>query len=48
MTHKRDWRTKLLDPSPKARRDYVSLNTPVFRGSTVVFNDAASVNDGWN
>ncbi|MGB1148349.1 MAG: PLP-dependent transferase, partial [Alphaproteobacteria bacterium] len=48
MTHKRDWRTKLLDPSPKARRDYVSLNTPVYRGSTVVFKDAASVNDGWN
>ena len=48
MTHKRDWRTKLLDPSPKARRDYVSLNTPVYRGSTVVFKDAASVSDGWN
>jgi cysteine-S-conjugate beta-lyase len=43
-----DWRTKLLNPAPQARRDYNSLNTPVYRGSTVVFKDAASVNDHWN
>ena len=43
-----DWRTKLLSPAPRARRDYNALTTPVFRGSTVVFKDAASVNDDWN
>ena len=42
-----DWRTKLLDPTPVARRDYQSLATPVYRGSTVVFDAQASVNDGW-
>ncbi|MAH88027.1 MAG: cystathionine beta-lyase [Kiloniella sp.] len=43
-----DWRTRLLSPTPKARRDYNSLATPVFRGSTVVFESAAAVNDHWN
>ena len=32
-----DWRTKLLNPAPRARQDYHSLVTPVYRGSTVVF-----------
>jgi cystathionine beta-lyase len=43
-----DWRTKLLDPTPRARRDYASLTTPVFRGSTVVFQDQSSVKDSWD
>jgi cystathionine beta-lyase len=42
-----DWRTKLLDPKPQARQDYSSLATPVYRGSTVVFNDQAAVTDDW-
>ena len=42
-----DWRTKLLDPKPQARQDYASLATPVYRGSTVVFNDQAAVIDDW-
>ena len=42
-----DWRTKLLDPKPQARRDYASLATPVYRGSTVVFDDQAAVIDDW-
>ncbi|MEM9583019.1 MAG: cystathionine beta-lyase [Pseudomonadota bacterium] len=42
-----DWRTKLLDPMPHARRDYASLATPVYRGSTVLFEDQASVSDDW-
>lgn len=42
-----NWRTKLLDPTPQARRDYNSLATPVYRGSTVVFDDQASVSDDW-
>jgi cystathionine beta-lyase len=43
-----DWRTKLLDPKPRARRDYASLATPVYRGSTVVFKDQSSVKDSWD
>lgn len=42
-----DWRTKLLDPAPRARRDYASLATPVYRGSTVLFDDQAAVTDDW-
>ena len=42
-----DWRTKLLDPTPRSRRDYRSLATPVYRGSTVVFDNQESVQDGW-
>ena len=42
-----DWRTKLLDPTPKARQDYRSLATPVYRGSTVLFDDQAVVTDDW-
>jgi cystathionine beta-lyase len=43
-----DWRTKLLSPDPRARRDYASLATPVYRGSTVVFENQASVKDSWD
>ena len=42
-----DWRTKLLNPAPHARRDYMSLVTPTFRGSTVIFNSQESVKDDW-
>jgi len=42
-----DWRTKLLSPAPRARRDYKSLATPVYRGSTVVFDNQAAVSDDW-
>ena len=42
-----DWRTKLLDPKPQARQDYASLATPVYRGSTVVFDDQATIIDDW-
>ena len=42
-----DWRTKLLNPKPQARQDYASLATPVYRGSTVVFDDQAAVIDDW-
>ena len=42
-----DWRTKLLNPTPLARQDYQSLVTPVYRGSTVVFDDQSSVKDDW-
>ena len=42
-----DWRTKLVNPSPKARQDYRSLATPVYRGSTVLFDDQSVVTDDW-
>jgi cystathionine beta-lyase len=42
-----NWRTKLLNPDPQARTDFTSLVTPIYRGSTVVFKDQASVKDGW-
>ncbi|MGB1235847.1 MAG: cystathionine beta-lyase [Planktomarina sp.] len=42
-----DWRTKLLNPTPRARQDYSSLATPVYRGSTVVFDKQNKVNDDW-
>jgi cystathionine beta-lyase len=42
-----DWRTKLVNPSPKARQDYRSLATPVYRGSTVLFHDQSVVTDDW-
>lgn len=41
------WRTKLLDPKPQARQDYASLATPVYRGSTVVFDAQSAVTDDW-
>lgn len=42
-----DWRTKLLNPTPQARQDYTSLATPVYRGSTVVFDEQSAVTDDW-
>ena len=42
-----NWRTKLLNPAPRARRDFSSLTTPVFRGSTVLFDDQTAVRDDW-
>jgi cystathionine beta-lyase len=42
-----DWRTKLLNSTPQSRRDYRSLATPVFRGSTVVFDCQDDVSDHW-
>lgn len=42
-----DWRSKLLSPEAQARRDYKSLATPVYRGSTVVFDRQADVTDDW-
>ena len=42
-----NWRTKLLNPAPRARRDFSSLATPVYRGSTVLFDDQTAVRDDW-
>ncbi|OED35859.1 cystathionine beta-lyase [Chromatiales bacterium (ex Bugula neritina AB1)] len=42
-----DWRTRLLSPANRSRRDYQSLATPVYRGSTVLFDNQSQVNDSW-
>jgi len=42
-----DWRTKLLSPQSLARTDFRSLATPVYRGSTVVFDSQETVKDHW-
>ena len=42
-----DWRPRLLDPTPQARNDFNALTTPVYRGSTVVFDSQEKVNDDW-
>ncbi len=42
-----NWRTKLLNYEPRVRRDFNSLVTPIYRGSTVVFPNQQSVSDQW-
>ncbi len=41
------WKTRLLHTGVKAPGGFESLATPVYRGSTVVFPDAASVREGY-
>lgn len=41
------WRSRLLHPSAHAPPDFRSLVTPVYRGSTVLFNKAAEIVDNW-
>lgn len=45
---KKNWKTKLIHSDARVPQGFRSLATPVFRGSTVLFSDAASVNDGWD
>ena len=44
----KNWKTKLIHSDARVPQGFRSLATPVFRGSTVLFPDAAAVNDGWN
>jgi cystathionine beta-lyase len=44
----KNWKTRLIHSDAKAPTGYRSLASPVFRGSTTLFPDAASVNDGWD
>jgi cysteine-S-conjugate beta-lyase len=44
MTH---WTTKLIHSHAHAANGFASLNTPVYRGSTVVFPSAAAAKDDW-
>jgi len=42
------WKTKLIHPDVHAPEGFRSLSTPVYRGSTVVFPNAAAVQDTWD
>lgn len=44
----KNWKTKLIHSDARVPEGFRSLATPVFRGSTVLFLDAAAVNDSWN
>ena len=44
----KSWKTKLIHSDVRVPEGFRSLATPVFRGSTVLFPNAAAVNDSWN
>ena len=43
-----DWRTKLVHPQVKPPAGFRSLASPTFRGSTTLFETAASVPEDWD
>lgn len=44
----KDWQTRLIHSDAQVPKGFRSLSTPVYRGSTVLFPDAASANEHWN
>lgn len=44
----KDWKTRLIHSDAEPPKGFRSLVSPVYRGSTVLFNDAASATDDWN
>jgi cystathionine beta-lyase len=44
----KSWKTRLIHSDAKVPQGYGSLASPVFRGSTTLFPDAASVDDSWD
>jgi cysteine-S-conjugate beta-lyase len=44
----KNWKTKLIHSDVRVPEGFRSLVPPVYRGSTVLFADAASVNDNWD
>lgn len=44
----KNWKTKLIHSDAHAPEGFRSLATPTYRGSTVLFPDAASVEDTWD
>jgi cysteine-S-conjugate beta-lyase len=44
----KSWKTRLIHSDVEIPKGYRSLASPVFRGSTTLFPDAASVNDSWD
>lgn len=45
---KKSWKTTLIHSDVRVPEGFRSLSTPVYRGSTTLFPDAASVNDSWD
>ncbi len=44
----KSWKTRLIHPEVHSPEGFKSLSDPVFRGSTVVFPDAAAIRESWN
>jgi cystathionine beta-lyase len=44
----KSWKTRLIHSDVQVPEGYRSLASPVFRGSTTLFPDAASVEDSWD
>jgi cystathionine beta-lyase len=44
----KNWKTKLIHSDAHAPEGFRSLSIPVYRGSTVLFPNAAAVNDAWD
>jgi len=44
----KSWKTRLIHSDVQVPEGYRSLASPVFRGSTTLFSDAASVEDRWD
>ena len=45
---KKDWKTRLIHPDSSVPQGFQSLNTPVYRASTVLFPNTAAATDDWN
>src|ERR1044071_8213414 len=48
IAKKKDWKTKLIHSDAEVPEGLRSLATPVYRGSTVLFDEAAAASDRWN
>jgi cysteine-S-conjugate beta-lyase len=46
--NKKDWKTQLIHSDATVPAGFRALATPVYRGSTVVFENAAAASDRWN
>ena len=44
----KNWKTKLIHSDARVPEGFRSLSTPVYRASTVLFPNAADVDDAWN
>jgi cysteine-S-conjugate beta-lyase len=48
MPGTKSWRTRLIHSEAAVPKDFKSLSTPVYRGSTVLFSGAAEANEQWD
>ncbi|HUI84904.1 MAG TPA: cystathionine beta-lyase [Candidatus Binatia bacterium] len=44
----KDWKTRLIHSDVQVPQGFRSLATPVYRGSTTLFSDAAALTDAWD